>query len=69
MEWISVNDKMPENDAPYLVFAESADPDKPFIQIAWYNPSRRLWELIPTAWSNFISHWMPLPSAPHREIK
>ena len=64
MEWIAIKDRLPKKDAPYLVFAESADPKKPFIQIAWYNPLGMSWSLIPTVWINAITHWMPLPRRP-----
>lgn len=64
MEWISVKDKMPEEEGRYFVFAESKDPDKPFIQIAWYEPDGFGWSLVPSVWVKAITHWMPLPTRP-----
>ena len=64
MEWIAIKDRLPEKDGPYLVFAESADPNKPFIQIAWCEPNDYGWSLIPTVWVNALTHWMPLPTRP-----
>lgn len=68
MEWIAIKDRLPEKDAPYLVFAESADPDKPFIQIAWYKPDGFGWSLIPATWVKALTHWMPLPARPQVSV-
>jgi len=57
--WIPVNEKLPEDDYKYLIFAPSADPDKPFAGIAWYNPKKG-WSLLPEAWIEAITHWKPI---------
>ena len=63
MKWISIEDKLPDKDAVYLIHAPSADPDKPFIHIAWYDPDFG-WSLLPKVWIPAITHWMPLPEPP-----
>jgi hypothetical protein len=61
--WIPVKSHLPDKDAPYLIFAESVDPDRPYIRIAWYDPKFG-WSLLPIAWIDSITHWMPLPDFP-----
>lgn len=65
MNWISVNDRLSEHDSSYLIYAPSADPERPFTRIAWYNPSFR-WDLWPQAWINAITHWMEVPGPPSK---
>jgi len=63
--WISVEERMPTEDALYLVYAPSLDPDKPFIKTAWFDPDIVLgWQFIPKVWSDAVTHWMFLPWPP-----
>jgi len=61
--WISVKDRLPSEDGKVLVHVPTADEDKPYVGVAWYDPSRG-WSLLPTAWIRSIENWMPVPSAP-----
>lgn len=56
---------LPKVDAPCIVYAESADPDKPMIYQAWYDPSFG-WSLLPRVWIDAITHWMPMPKPPNK---
>lgn len=64
MIWIAVEDRLPEKEGVYLIHAPSADPDKPFIHVAWWSNSNQRWELIAISWANAVTHWMPLPKPP-----
>jgi len=63
MKWISVKDRLPDRDAPYIVFIETADPDKPLMLIAWYRPEFGFSGIV-TYWIDAITHWMELPDWP-----
>jgi len=65
-EWIPVTDRLPTEDAAYLVYAPSADSEKPFRSIAWYDPKRPNfgWQGLPVVWSSVITNWQPLPKDP-----
>lgn len=63
--WISVEERMPTEDALYLIHAPSLDPEKPFIHTSWFNPDNDMeWELIPSPWADAVTHWMLLPKPP-----
>ena len=64
MEWVSIKDRMPPEDSKYLVHALSMDEDKPYINIAWYEPNGFGWSLIPETFIESITHWMEVPKAP-----
>jgi len=64
MKWISIKDRLPDKDAPYLVFIPTADETKPLIQIAWHDPREYGWSNIATYWIDAITHWMELPDWP-----
>jgi hypothetical protein len=66
-EWISIEDRLPE-DAAVIVYAPSADPNRPLITIAWHHDGFG-WSLLPEHWCNAISHWMPLPKPPMVECE
>ena len=63
-EWVSIQECLPKKDALYLIYAPSADPDKPFIHVAWFNPKNKLWTLNLQIWIDAMTHWMPLPEPP-----
>lgn len=62
-EWIKMSDRLP-NEEVYLVYAENADPGKPFIYTAFWDAILKRWQGIPIIWANAITHWMPLPEKP-----
>jgi hypothetical protein len=64
MKWISVEEKLPEKGARYLVYALSADENRPLITIARYDPNGFGWSLLPKIWIPAITHWMELPAPP-----
>lgn len=59
-----MKDAKPDTEGAYLVFAESASPDKPFIKTAWWNSEAQQWENIPKVWAEGVSHWQTLPKRP-----
>jgi len=67
MRWTALP-RLPETSGSKLVYAPSADPDKPLICCAWYeapgtrNPSG--WSLLHQCWIDGITHWMELPDPP-----
>ena len=63
LHWIPIGDKMPDKDGMYIIHAESLDEDSPLITLAWYDPLSG-WSLMPAAFVDFITHWMPLPDKP-----
>ena len=63
-EWISVKERLPKRDSLYIIFAPSADKNKPLKQCAWYDPSGYGWSLLPIVWIKAITHWMELPEDP-----
>lgn len=67
-DWIKCSDRLPTEGGSYIVFAPSADLDKPLITNAWYEPQGGKhmpgWQLLPKVWCAAITHWMPLPTAP-----
>jgi len=64
MKWTSVKDRLPDKDAPYLVFIPTADDSKPLTLIAWYDPKGYGWSGIVEYWVCAITHWMELPDWP-----
>jgi len=63
IDWVSVKDRLPDKDAPYLVFIPTADDTKSLIHITWYNPNFG-WSGLVEYWIDAITHWMPLPDWP-----
>ena len=64
--WIDVKKQLPTEDGAYLIFAPSEDPEKPFVGVAWYDPSGFGWSSggVPKVWIDAITHWQPIPPAP-----
>ena len=51
--WRDIQEELPKDDGPVLVYVPSSDPNKGLRAIGWYDPER--------GWSNpAITHWMPL---------
>jgi hypothetical protein len=66
MKWYDINKDTPFRDGKYIVHCKSADPEKPFVHMAWYDPCFG-WSLLPATWIDAITHWMPLPNPPKDE--
>lgn len=68
MEWISIEDRLPEKDGFYLVYAKSYNAFFPDVSIQEYvreigfTYDRYLSE-------DSITHWMPLPKPPEEDEK
>jgi hypothetical protein len=63
-EWISVEERLPDVDGKVIVHCPSADPGKPLIAMAWYDPGGFGWSMLPQVWIDGITHWMSLPEPP-----
>jgi len=60
IDWIPIKDRLPEEDGKYLIHAPSADKEKPFITVAWYEPDLPGWSMLPECWLKAITHWAAL---------
>ena len=54
----------PLSSGRYLIYARSADPERPLITVAWYDTDDGTWLGIIPYWLRAASHWMPLPPPP-----
>ena len=67
-EWVSVKHRLPDKPGSKIVFVPTADPDSPFIGIAWFEPegTKNLsgWQLLIKPFCDRITHWMELPLGP-----
>ena len=63
--WVPISERLPDKDALYIVHAPSADPERPLIHVAWYEPDGYGWSFLPKVWTDAITHWMPMPDAPN----
>lgn len=62
-EWISVNDRLPEEEGNYQVCNRIVDP--PIIEDGFYQIFKRgFWFIDGKDETKFITHWMPLPNPP-----
>lgn len=66
--WIPVSERLPEKDALYMAYAETADPDKLFYGTAWYDPNRFGWSIFPKHLIDSITHWKPI-TLPEQALK
>ena len=62
--WCSMQESKPPYDGLFLVFAPSADPQKPLKQVAWWSEMNQQWELLPKVWCDAITHWARMPKSP-----
>ena len=60
MKWISVNDKLPENDNSVLVAFDNRTVDHD-----WYDKEFNHWSRLRYD-TRKITHWMPLPNQPEK---
>lgn len=63
MNWRQLSDEQP-TEGLHLVYAASADPDRPLIVTAWWHAAEKQWSIINEYWAKAVTHWMPLPPAP-----
>ena len=64
MEWISVKDRLPEDDATYLVYGRNG---YGIVFAVYYGDGEWLtWDDL-TNITRFVTHWMPLPPLPKEE--
>jgi hypothetical protein len=66
MEWISVNERMPESRKMVLVFAKGMN-TLTGIRMASYDktePASMYWHGIIMGHERGVTHWMPLPDPP-----
>jgi hypothetical protein len=67
MEWISVDDRLPEDIGPYLVVWQNQTQHITFVYCCevWHTYDPHADDIIgEVVDDDFISHWMPLPSPP-----
>lgn len=62
-KWISVKEKLPENDDNYLVFTS----DKNEAEIATYYGDGEWLTLDLTNLTPLVTHWMPIPQMPKED--
>lgn len=65
--WISIKEQgPPKKDKLYLIFVETADEKKPYLNTAWYSPDGFGWSLLPTHFIPAITHYRELPKWPQK---
>lgn len=62
-EWISVEDRLPEDDASYLVWASDCGESEVAL---YYGDGEWLTEDLENL-TRFVTHWMPLPEHPKED--
>jgi hypothetical protein len=71
MEWISIKDRLPEDEELVVIF-NGSDDEYPILTAklsspgpngTWYEPIHHEWDID----FKFVSHWMPLPKPPNQE--
>ena len=66
-EWISVNERLPEEYGRYLIFCDYGKYDMPgglSKEMGIFQPSDKSWTSLETGSNNCITDWQPLPSNP-----
>jgi hypothetical protein len=61
MEWISVKDRLPENEENVIAYSTASNIENCRVEIAFFN---EIWCGAPTYFLEHITHWQPLPSPP-----
>ena len=64
-KWISVEDRLPEDDQDVLVCVNKNTIDTGYCSFG-YDPSVRNWYAYASV-SNNVTHWMPLPEPPKED--
>ena len=70
-EWISVEDRLPEESERFLVRYESTSDETPYTTIVYYNATNRTFHslFLRIDQENPITHWQPLPEPPETRGK
>lgn len=58
-EWISVKDRLPENDVPVLVYKDKYNDAYANMETAYFDCGRWMGVI-----GEHVTHWMPLPTPP-----
>lgn len=63
MNWISVKERLPQDEESVLVWGCG------FIEIGWYDASDKCWCTDDFDYDDDqVTHWMPLPEPPKEEV-
>ena len=67
-DWISVIERLPENDDFVIVAIKDEHGDSPYVysDFGWYFDRAECW-IVDTEQRTNITHWMPLPEPPEEE--
>lgn len=64
-EWISVKDRLPEDNGKYLVCVDGDKINPPYVITWWFwNGKFEDFQYFP---SRHVTHWMPIPEPPEVE--
>lgn len=61
--WISMKDRLPEENLEYIVYATDEDGER-FVTTDHWNKYVRQWYLFDKGSSTTVTHWMPMPEPP-----
>jgi hypothetical protein len=65
MEWISVEDRLPEQDGKYLVYDFGSDAGVIYFEAGYWLEHDAYWGWTAMTIQSYITHWMPLPKPPN----
>ena len=74
-EWIDVRDDLPKDDEAYLVAWTTNFMKGVFVGICTFDADYEMWDLASMKqWDIYrseikVTHWMPLPEAPKKEVQ
>lgn len=63
MEWININDKLPDSIGHYLVYGGD---NLHYTAWAFFNSENKWVDFNKTSFYENVTHWMPLPSPPEK---
>lgn len=62
LKWISVKDRLPEENGKYMVTVAGDKLEKQYVLVWWFwNGQFEMFQYFP---ERYITHWMPLPQPP-----
>lgn len=64
-EWVSVNDRLPEESGMYIITANDGHAQR--VSFVQWQKKNRMWNLTGARSYWRVTHWMPMPLAP--EVK
>lgn len=65
-EWVSVKDRLPEENQEYIVYVTDIEGEKCVTVDQWLSHARH-WFLFDDKAESKVTHWMPLPPPPKEE--